>query len=230
MLIFYHNKYWNYPYEWSFNMLKDAAPVLLEVNNIANQFGFELIDTHFNNIVFDRTKPKYFDLGGFEVIKDKSIWKGYIGFYDHFYATLFLWSRGYVNTARNITLMNICFSQEEFFKIKHPIIYTKTINKVLQNIRRLGMSSSHIIESKFKSIIIKKILFIIKKIIQSRFTGSALEDKVKTICPSGTFTRIFESEFGSFTFIQHPLIGQTSIISPVTNTSSPKYLLGELSK
>ncbi len=174
-------KYWNYPYEWSFNMLKDAALVLLEVNNIANQFGFELIDSHFNNVVFDRTKPKYVDLGGFEVIKDKSIWKGYIGFYDHFYATLFLWSRGYVNTARNITLMNICFSQEEFFKIKHPFIYTKTINKVLQNIRRLGMASSDIIESKYKSIIIKEILFIIKKISKSKFTGSALEDKVKNL-------------------------------------------------
>ena len=174
-------KYWNYPYEWSFNMLKDAALVLLEVNNIANQFGFELIDTHFNNVVFDRTKPKFFDLGGFEVIKDKSIWKGYIGFYDHFYATLYLWSNGYVNSARNITLMNICFSQDEFFKIKHPIIYTKAVSKMFLNIRRLAMTSSYKIESKFNNIIIKKILFIIKKFIQSKFTGSALEDKVKKL-------------------------------------------------
>ena len=77
-------KYWNYPYEWSFSMLKDAALVLLEVNNIANQFGFELIDTHFNNVVFDRTKPKFFDLGGF----DKLIKQGYkvenlINFHGH---------------------------------------------------------------------------------------------------------------------------------------------------
>ena len=173
--------HWNYSYEWSFNMLKDAALVLLEVNNIANNFGFELVDTHFNNVVFEGTKPKYFDLGGFKVIKEKTIWRGYIGFYDHFYATLFLWSKGYVKTARNITLMNVCFSQDEFLKISHPIIYTKAISKVLQNIRRLGMASSDIIESKFNSFFIQKILFIIKKFCQSRFTASFLKDKVKKL-------------------------------------------------
>jgi hypothetical protein len=52
-----------YPYEWSYGMLREAAACVLQVNKVANQFGYELIDCHGFNVVFDGPRPKYVDLG-----------------------------------------------------------------------------------------------------------------------------------------------------------------------
>ena len=58
-------EFWNYPYEWSFNMLKDAAILVLDVNSVANKYGYELFDVHAFNVVYDMSRPKYVDLGSF---------------------------------------------------------------------------------------------------------------------------------------------------------------------
>lgn len=55
--------YVTYPYEWSYGMLRAAAACVLEVNKVANQFGYELADCHGFNVVFDGSKPKYVDIG-----------------------------------------------------------------------------------------------------------------------------------------------------------------------
>ena len=39
-----------YPFEWSFSMLKDAALTVLQVNEIANSFGYQIKDGHGLNI------------------------------------------------------------------------------------------------------------------------------------------------------------------------------------
>jgi len=73
-----HIAYSNYAYEWSFNMLKDAANTVLEVNRIANKYGFELFDVHAYNVVFDMSTPKYIDLGSLFKIDEKNgkSWSG----------------------------------------------------------------------------------------------------------------------------------------------------------
>lgn len=52
-----------YPYEWSYGMFRAAAACVLEVNEIANRFGYELADCHGFNVVFDGPRPQYVDLG-----------------------------------------------------------------------------------------------------------------------------------------------------------------------
>ncbi|WP_432772788.1 hypothetical protein [Francisella salimarina] len=66
-LVIEHEKieHWNYPYEWSFDMLKDAGLTILEVNEIANKYGYQIFDGHANNVVFNMNKPQYIDLGSF---------------------------------------------------------------------------------------------------------------------------------------------------------------------
>ena len=50
---------------WSFSMVKDAAILTLHVNQIANKYGYHLIDAHFWNIAFYQGRPIFLDTGSF---------------------------------------------------------------------------------------------------------------------------------------------------------------------
>ncbi len=52
--------------EWSFEMLKAAAKLTIDVNRILFKYGFETKDAHYNNIVFDKYIPKFVDIGSFQ--------------------------------------------------------------------------------------------------------------------------------------------------------------------
>ena len=49
--------------EWSFDMLKDAALLLLRLESCLNQYGYTLKDWHADNIVFSEGEPVFVDLG-----------------------------------------------------------------------------------------------------------------------------------------------------------------------
>ena len=51
-----------YPYEWTFELLKDAALAVLETNLIAQRYGYETVDAHGFNVLFDGSKLKFIDL------------------------------------------------------------------------------------------------------------------------------------------------------------------------
>ncbi len=54
------------PSEWSFSMLKDAAKLVLQVNEICNEFGYQLKDSHPWNILFKKNKPIFIDIGSID--------------------------------------------------------------------------------------------------------------------------------------------------------------------
>jgi len=54
-----------YPREWTFSMLKDAALLVLRINEIASRYGYQTKDCHGYNILFHRSRPVYVDLGSF---------------------------------------------------------------------------------------------------------------------------------------------------------------------
>lgn len=118
--------HWNYPYEWSFDMLKDAGMLILKVNTIANKYGYQIKDGHAFNVVFNMNQPQYIDLGSFVKLNqnDNEPWFSYRIFYNHFYIPLYLWSKGYSDIARNIFLMRDLFNEEEFYKIKYSFLNT----------------------------------------------------------------------------------------------------------
>ena len=63
----------SYPHEWSFSMLKDAALLVLKVNEISNEFGYQTKDCHGYNVLFIGEKPVYIDLGSFIPFHAKNI-------------------------------------------------------------------------------------------------------------------------------------------------------------
>ena len=80
----------NYPAEWSFSMLRDAALVTLDANLAALARGFILKDASAFNVVFVGPKPTIIDIGSIDRFGEKGIWTAYGQFCDHFLAPLML--------------------------------------------------------------------------------------------------------------------------------------------
>lgn len=69
------------PTEWTARMLKDAALLILRINEICNKFGYELGDAHPYNILFDGTKPVWIDLGS--IVPKSHTWRAYPEFVNY---------------------------------------------------------------------------------------------------------------------------------------------------
>lgn len=81
------------PYEWSFQMFRDAACFVFQLNSICNEFGFELKDAHPHNVLFKNGRPVMVDFGSFRK-KECSRWNAYNEFIHTFYLPLIMWSKG----------------------------------------------------------------------------------------------------------------------------------------
>lgn len=170
--------YWNYPYEWSFNMLKDAANVVLDVNKIANKYGFELFDVHAYNVVYDMSTPKYVDLGSLFKIDEKNgkSWSGYLNFYNSFYMPLYLYKKGFSDLSQSLFLFNGFFSEQDFFKLKfkYSEIFGSKISGLLfkgySNKRRLAVARHFRVVEKYGKHKHINLLLKFKKTFQNRYS------------------------------------------------------------
>ncbi|MEM9952775.1 MAG: SAM-dependent methyltransferase [Chloroflexota bacterium] len=80
----------SYPYEWTFEQLKDAALLTLRVQKIAMKLGFILKDASAYNIQFIGTKPIFIDTLSFAKYEVGQPWEAYQQFCQHFLAPLAL--------------------------------------------------------------------------------------------------------------------------------------------
>ena len=94
-------KFISYPYEWSFNQLKDAAILTLEIQEKALEYGMSLKDARTYNIQFRNGAPVLIDTLSFEK-KGERPWAAYRQFCRHFLAPLALMS---YKDARLLQLM-----------------------------------------------------------------------------------------------------------------------------
>lgn len=83
----------SYPYEWSFEMLRDAALTHLEVSRRAVAAGFSTKDASSFNISFDGIRPVFIDIGSFERPDRRRPWSGYLQFCELFLNPLVLQSQ-----------------------------------------------------------------------------------------------------------------------------------------
>lgn len=80
----------SYPYEWSFNTLKQAAIVTLKIATIALEHGMMLKDASAYNIQYHKGHWKLIDTTSFEKYEDGMPWYAYGQFVRHFYLPLVL--------------------------------------------------------------------------------------------------------------------------------------------
>ena len=80
----------NYPYEWSFGMLQDAALLTLTLTERALQRGAALKDASAYNVFFHGARPVFIDVSSLRSYEDGMPWLAYGQFCDHFLAPLML--------------------------------------------------------------------------------------------------------------------------------------------
>ncbi|HJU45545.1 MAG TPA: class I SAM-dependent methyltransferase [Chitinophagaceae bacterium] len=80
----------SYPYEWSFDMLKDAALLTLKINKAAIEHGLLLKDATPFNIQFHQGKPVFIDTLSFEKYNEAKPWIAYRQFCECFLFPLYL--------------------------------------------------------------------------------------------------------------------------------------------
>jgi hypothetical protein len=80
----------SYPYEWSFEMLRDAALATLAIQDAALDRGMSLRDATAFNLAFHRGHPLFLDTTSFEMLPEGRPWVAYRQFCQHFLAPLAL--------------------------------------------------------------------------------------------------------------------------------------------
>jgi SAM-dependent methyltransferase len=96
----------SYPYEWTFNQLKDAAILTLEINRIALEHGMILKDANAFNVQFIGPNPVFIDTASFVKYEEGQAWSAYQQFCRHFLAPLALSHFGDIQ-LRKLLLSNI---------------------------------------------------------------------------------------------------------------------------
>jgi hypothetical protein len=79
-----------YPYEWSFNMYKEAALLTLKLQKYSLEHGFSLKDASAFNITFHKGKAVFIDTLSFDFYKENGPWRAYKQFITHFLGPLLL--------------------------------------------------------------------------------------------------------------------------------------------
>ena len=83
----------NYPYEWSFSQLRDAAILTLEIQKISVEHGMLLKDATPYNVQFQNNSPIFIDTLSFEkIVGGNHAWKAYKQFNEMFLSPLCLMS------------------------------------------------------------------------------------------------------------------------------------------
>ncbi|BAO76626.1 hypothetical protein [Winogradskyella sp. PG-2] len=95
--------FFTYPYEWSFNMYKEAALLTLKIQKYSIEHGFSLKDASAFNITFHKGKAIFIDTLSFDFYKENTPWRAYKQFITHFLGPLVL---AHFHGAQQLKLMS----------------------------------------------------------------------------------------------------------------------------
>ncbi len=110
-----------FPGEWSYGMLRDAAVLVLEVNRLANTFGYELKDCHPFNVLFDGPRPCYVDLGSLVPrVAGARGWVARESFIRTYEYPLQIWADGGTFLARHAIAAGDCLSHADHGLYRWP--------------------------------------------------------------------------------------------------------------
>lgn len=89
-----------YGFEWCAPMLLDAAKLTIDLAIELDKLGFELLDAHPWNVLFEGPTPRFIDFGSITPAEPKTPWCGQAEFIKTFINPLFLLTRGYAEPTR----------------------------------------------------------------------------------------------------------------------------------
>ncbi len=192
-----------YPTEWSFNMLKDAGLLVLQVNKILTKYNFETRDSHGYNILFHHSKPKYVDIGSFGRKTTKGYWSGKDNFKEFYFYTLYMWSKGNSVLAKQLLINDgkyLNTKDYEFFIYRYSlarIFPSKYLERffyylrLLRNLQKINVDEILIVKKEKLKRKILKILLVFSKvglIPNNSGNFSHIERRIKRINPPSLLT------------------------------------------
>lgn len=108
-----------YATEWNFEMLKDAALMVLEIAQIGWKYGFNMVDCHKRNVLFKNNYPMYVDVGSFkQKEKGSTGWNPYTSFLRSYYYLLSVWSSGATMMAKRMMAPGLELSDKDYWAFK----------------------------------------------------------------------------------------------------------------
>lgn len=115
----------SYPFEWCFDALKDAALLILSLQERLLAEGLMLQDAHPWNVMFDGCRPLYVDLGSIMPAAQEGTWGALSEFRQQMLNSLILMSRGHSKIVRAVLRLEQGISDGESASIcaqieKHP--------------------------------------------------------------------------------------------------------------
>lgn len=122
-----------YASDWNSAMLKDAALMVLNIAQIAFEYGYNMVDCHKLNVMFSGNKPLYVDLGSFVPNKSGSTgWNPYASFLHSYYFILRVWASGAETMAKRMMAPGLELSDKEYFVFKSRFfrLFPQLIGKV----------------------------------------------------------------------------------------------------
>src|SRR5439155_1004758 len=127
----------SYPYEWSFEMLRDAALLQLGILRRALESGMVLKDSTPYNVQFRGAAPVFIDVGSFEPLREGEPWAGYRQFCMLFLYPLLLqawkdvpfqpWLRGSLNGITPQEIRNLLSLRDRFRRgtLTHVVLHAR---------------------------------------------------------------------------------------------------------
>lgn len=108
-----------YATEWNFAMLKDAALMVLEIAQTGWKYGYNMVDCHKLNVLFQDNRPVYVDLGSFIPREEGSTgWNPYFSYLRSYYYILSVWSDGATTLAKRMMAPGLEFSAQDYYIYK----------------------------------------------------------------------------------------------------------------
>lgn len=92
--------YLTYPFEWSFEMIRDAGLKILEIYKVSEKYGYTIKDCHSYNIMFNGSDSFFIDIGSFKVKAVNRVDFPFHEYVTHYIAPLLMWSGGDQYLAR----------------------------------------------------------------------------------------------------------------------------------
>lgn len=108
-----------YASEWNPMMLKDAAIMVIKIAIIAKKYGYNMIDCHKMNVLFNNNHPEYVDLGSF-IPEEPGItgWKPFTSFLRSYYYILDVWKDGAKQISKRMMAPGNEFSSFDYYLYK----------------------------------------------------------------------------------------------------------------
>lgn len=108
-----------YATEWNYEMLKDAALMVLDIAQVAWKYGYNMVDCHKLNVLFFNNRPMYVDLGSFVPMEDGCTgWNPYSSFLRSYYYILSIWSDGASTMAKRMMAPGLECSEYDYYIYK----------------------------------------------------------------------------------------------------------------